>query len=201
MNGISSSPDRDAARSMATGSETPLDRFAAEARARYVRRARRWIRRLQIDAVGLAPEGAYQAAWVLLCEDIQDGRVEDILTREAFDRVFLLRFLKALFDERRRQRAKKRGWGAVAPLSEHEDEVIDPHGGDPGRWFEDQEWVDRILDRLDRHGASLREILSGKVEGRTHAELAAALGVSVTSIERRCREIREILGAAAGGEA
>src|SRR5262249_30621544 len=126
-----------------------LDRYAEESRKDYVRMAGRWIRRLGIDELGLAPEGAYGAAWVMLLEDLRDGKVSAgaILAREPLDRIFGLRLLKVLFIERRRQRAGKRRWGLVSRMADDVPEVADPRNGRPEDGIAGREWVDRILDQ------------------------------------------------------
>jgi hypothetical protein len=113
------------------GLRRPLDRFAEQTWETYVSMARRWIPRLQIDQIGLAVEGAVQRTWVELCELIQGGRIEPPASRAEFDGVFGPLLLQVLFDERRRQRAKKRGWGMAVPLDEAARDVADARGGAP----------------------------------------------------------------------
>ena len=46
---------------------------------------------------------------------------------------------------------------------------------------------------LDLHDAHLREVATAKAGGFTHSEIATQLGISLSTVERRVHQIKEIL--------
>lgn len=152
------------------------------------------MQRLGIDSLLRVPRGAVAAAWVMLGEEIRDGRIASDLTRADLERVLGLRLLKVLFRERRRQRTRRRGWGRVVSIGDNLPDLADPHDDPAEQSHEAREWVAWLLEWLGGHDPSLRAVLERKLEGLTSAEIAAKLGVSVSTIERKMREIRSIAG-------
>ena len=76
MSGLSSPPDVDRTQPVPIAAEVraALERFAEETRESYVRKARVSSLRLGINAIDLAPEGAVNAAWVVLCQTPPAGQ-------------------------------------------------------------------------------------------------------------------------------
>jgi hypothetical protein len=77
MSDISSSPDVDRTNQIPIAAEAfaTLERFVEETRETYIRIARDRIRRLRIDEVGLAAEGAVHDAWVVLCNRLRTAKI------------------------------------------------------------------------------------------------------------------------------
>lgn len=77
-----------------------LEQFAVETREALIRLARESIRRDHLDPISLAPEGAVQAAWLVLWP----SKVKAIVTREDFAPIFTVPLEHVRADENRRQR-------------------------------------------------------------------------------------------------
>ena len=93
----------------------PLARFYEATRAKYVRMARCWYRRLHINEIGLASEGAVNRTWARLLERRRDGKIHPIPTLAEFEKTFAHLLWCVCVDERRRQKSGKRD-GETLPL-------------------------------------------------------------------------------------
>jgi DNA-directed RNA polymerase specialized sigma24 family protein len=173
-----------------------IGRFAEPLRNHYIARASAWIRRLGIDEAHFAADDAFEAALTDLCRRVREGPTRPIRTLQEFRKSLASRLWECLLDERRRQRAHKRGWGmVVVPLQYHPGAVLDPvdiHAHPPEEHLvaeDEAEWLLALLDRKDR---SLRETADMRGQGLSIAEIASQLNVSISTVERRIRQIRTI---------
>lgn len=175
-----------------------LERFARETRESYVREARVWSLRLGINAIHLAPEGAVNAAWVVLCKRLQQGKVRSIGDREDFDKVFTLLLFHVLVSERRRQHARKRGRDAgeavyLSALEAAGFDTIDQHARPAGERAGEDEQALWLVDLLRGEGERLRAVALLKMEGLTNREIASTLDRPIWEVKRNLDKIRTIL--------
>jgi RNA polymerase sigma factor (sigma-70 family) len=170
--------------------------LAESVRRPYIQRARVWIGLLGIDEVQFSGEDAFQAALTDLCRRIRKGSIEPIRTLEQFRKSFAPRLRECLVDERRRQGARKRGGDLVVNLlsvvMDESFDLADAHIRPPNQHLEAQDQAKWLLSLLDREDESLRAILVLRVEGKTNADIATDLHMSVATVERIFAKIRSI---------
>ena len=169
----------------------PLARFYEATRAKYVRMARCWYRRLHINEIGLASEGAVNRTWARLLERRRDGKIHPIPTLAEFEKTFAHLLWCVCVDERRRQKSGKRD-GETLPLDAAFD-VVNPLAVRPDAHAIAEEEYARLLILLARDDATLRVIAIRKTQGFRNDEIAAELDVSISTVERMLRKIRSIL--------
>jgi DNA-directed RNA polymerase specialized sigma24 family protein len=95
----------------------------------------------------------------------------------------------------KRERAKRRGSGAIRYLSDLEEADLEQAAGrgpTPELAFQMADECRRLLDALGDENETLRRVALWKLEGSTNKEVAAKLGVVEQTVERKLRRIREI---------
>ena len=200
MNGISSPPDVERTQPVPIAAEVraALERFAEETRESYVRKARVSSLRLGINTIDLAPEGAVNAAWVVLCKRLQRGKIEPIVDREQFDKIFTLLLFHVLVSAWRRQHAASvavrwERWFTSPTWKKPASMRSTSTPARRGRATETKSEADSLVDLLRGEGEWLRAIALLKIEGLTNREIASTLGRPIWDVKRSLDKIRTIL--------
>jgi DNA-directed RNA polymerase specialized sigma24 family protein len=162
-------------------------------RSKYVDLAKRRLFHYGVEEATLAPEGAVQEAHLRICRRIQRGRVPPVTSQEDWDGR-LTRMIRRVTSEKGRwQRARKRS----APERDHNElallEAPDPHAGRTDEDVGARLHVESLLARLGRKDQQLRLIAVMRIDGHTHEEIAAHLGLAVKTVEWKLRQIRSLL--------
>jgi DNA-directed RNA polymerase specialized sigma24 family protein len=157
----------------------------------YVRRlvglARRRLRGAAPAAAGA--EDVALSAFDSFCRGVARGRFPRLNDRDDLWQVLVLLTARKAADLLRAERAQKRG-GRARPLPADGGPGLSAViGREPTPSFAAQvaEECRRRLDRLD---GELREVALLKMEGYTNAEVAAKLGRSLATVERKLKLIR-----------
>ncbi len=156
---------------------------------------------------GHGREDAQDLAQEFLSRFVQKEWLERLQDQRGRFRSFLLTFLKHfLHDERRRNGALKRGGGARLVSFEEceawESEALAAEGLTPEQMF-DRRWAQTVMARaLESLRAwyvkqgqlglfeQLRELQPGEHGPRSHAEIAAALGINVETLNTAAQRFR-----------
>jgi DNA-directed RNA polymerase specialized sigma24 family protein len=137
------------------------------------------------------------SAFGSFCRAADAGTFPRLDDRDDLWQVLVLLTVRKAADQANRERAKKRGGGAVVPAS-----VLGQGGAavfadlisrepDPALAAEVAEGCRNLLDVLGDE--ALRAVALAKMEGDTNEEIAGRLGVSLSTVERKLRGIRAIL--------
>lgn len=134
-----------------------------------------------------------------LCRSAEAGRLEQLQDRTELWKLLVAMTQRKVVDHIRHHNRAKRGGGIVRGESmwqgRDEDSSLgglDGFGGEvnsPEFLCELQEQHDRLMAALAND--TLRQVAVAKLEGFTSAEIAAQLGLSVRSIERKTQLIRQ----------
>jgi DNA-directed RNA polymerase specialized sigma24 family protein len=128
----------------------------------------------------------------------EEGRFPRLLDRDDLWQILVVLASRKAANQAKRERAAKRGGGKVVQASA----LAAGPGGDEGQAFADligrepdpefaaqvAEECRRLLDRLE--DAELRSVAVWKMEGYSNEEIAARLGRSLATVERKLRLIR-----------
>lgn len=120
------------------------------------------------------------------------GRFPDLSDRDDLWRLLLRMSARKVIDKRRHDQRQRRGGDlSVQSLNQSDDGVIEAIGDEPSpdMVLMMQEAVERLFSHLGV--GQLREIAGAKLEGYSNAEIAAQLGCSERTVERRLHLIRE----------
>jgi RNA polymerase sigma factor (sigma-70 family) len=143
------------------------------------------------------------SAFATFCRGARAGRFSQLRDRHNLWPLLMVLTRRKAHDAVKRERAQKRGGGAVRGESallgaqtgadgERGFEQILGREPTPAFALEVAEEVRRLLDRLGDE--ELRAVALWKLEGYTNAEIAAQLGCITKTIERKLRVIRSIWG-------
>jgi DNA-directed RNA polymerase specialized sigma24 family protein len=170
---------------------------------RYFRRLVGLARRKLRDAPRRVAdeEDVALSAFDSFCRGAEQGRFPQLGDRDDLWRLLFTLTARKAFDLVRDQRRQKRGGGAVrgdsallGPEGSSEDEagLQQVLGREPTPEFAAQvaEECQRLLDRLSDD--ELRAVALAKMEGDTTAQIAAKLGRSPRSVERKLQLIRSL---------
>jgi DNA-directed RNA polymerase specialized sigma24 family protein len=141
------------------------------------------------------------SAFDSFCRGAEQGRFPRLADRQDLWQVLVLLTARKAIDAVRRERAGKRGGGtspggADRPAGPFLEDVVGP---DPTPSFaaEVADECRRLLDALP--DPELRSVALAKLEGYTNPEIAARLGRSVATVERKLSLIRRTWEEAATG--
>jgi DNA-directed RNA polymerase specialized sigma24 family protein len=137
------------------------------------------------------PEDIALSAFDSFCRGAAQGRFPRLADRDDLWQVLVLLTARKAVDAIRSERAQKRGGGRAQPGPAADDgpglsAVV---GREPTPSFAAQV-AEQCRRRLDRLGDELRAVAVWKMEGYTNAEIAAKLGRSLATVERKLRLIR-----------
>jgi DNA-directed RNA polymerase specialized sigma24 family protein len=128
----------------------------------------------------------------------EEGRFPRLLDRDDLWQILVVLASRKAANQAKRERAAKRGGGKVVqasalPAGPGDDDgpaFADRIGREPDPEFAAQvaEECRRLLDRLE--DAELRSVAVWKMEGYSNEEIAARLGRSLATVERKLRLIR-----------
>lgn len=137
-----------------------------------------------------------------LCRGAAQGRFEKLSDRDDLWRLLVAISGNKVVDQIRRQVSQKRGGGNVRG-----DSIVAPPGQDAVGGFEqfmNHEPTPELMVMLEEQHAQLmqmlrddtqRDIARLRLEGYANEEIASQLGISVRSVERKLKLIRETWGA------
>ena len=142
-------------------------------------------------------------AYARFYEGVAAGRFPRLSDRDDLWQVLLMLTERTAVDQRRRERADKRGGGEVlgesAMASRHQEQSGTPgvpqiQGNEPSPWFAYQvaEELENRLQKLDAVDPVLRQIALDKLDGCTNEEIAQRMKRGVRSVERQLSVIRGI---------
>ena len=150
-----------------------------------------------INELGLVPEDTIDREMFRLCRALATRTIQEIETRDDFLRAFRAILERHIQDEKKRQEAGKRGGSRMikggrrsASLASCRSRCNDFESGPAGAQVISDDEVESMLTFLDPCGPSLRRIATLSMQGLTNEEIAAELGVSLSTVERRLRTIR-----------
>ncbi len=128
------------------------------------------------------------SAFDSFCRGAEAGRFPQLNDRNDLWQVLMMLTARKAIDAANRERAAKRGGGAVGAGELCFENVV---GAEPTPSFaaEVSEALNDRLDRLADH--DLRQIALGKLEGYSNRELAERMGMSLATIERKLNLIRK----------
>lgn len=163
-----------------------------------VRHARRKLGRSPRRAVD--EEDVVLSAFDGFLRGVDDGRFVNLDDRDDLWQVLVMLTERRAIAQRRRELALKRGGGQVrgeSVFGQHDSQGSQKPGLDqavcraatPAFAVEMAQRLRRLLEGLADD--MQRQIVVGKLEGRTNAELAKKLGVSLRSVERKLGIIRD----------
>lgn len=124
-----------------------------------------------------------------------DGKFARLSDRNDLWQILLMLTDRKVIDQRRKLNADKRGSGEVvreSELSVELDELRELADRAPGpQWLAAfNENLKAALMRLQNE--KTREVALNKLEGHTNQEISEKLGISLSSVERKLRVIREV---------
>ena len=134
----------------------------------------------------------------VLCQGASDGRFDQLKDRDDLWRLLVAITSKKAVDQVRRQTSQKRGGGAVRG-----DSIVYRADGDgPGGFeqFMDEEPTPEFLMLVDEEQGRLlallrddtqRQIANYRLQGYNNDEIAEKVGISLRSVERKLKLIRE----------
>jgi RNA polymerase sigma factor (sigma-70 family) len=140
------------------------------------------------------------SAFESLCRGAEAGRFPNLLHRDSLWQLLVVITAHKALDLARRERRLKRGGGRVLdeaalpdpsdPEAEEELEQVLSREPTPDFAVQMAEEFQRLLDSL--RDASLRAVAQSKMEGCTNDEIAAQLGCSRRTIDRKLQVIRSL---------
>jgi DNA-directed RNA polymerase specialized sigma24 family protein len=147
----------------------------------------------RLAAAGRSADGedAALSAFKSFCLGARAGRFPQLADRDNLWPLLLALTSHKCVDEVRRQTRQKRGGLSGAAAAELD--LITSREPTPELLAEVGDCLAGLLDRLDRTGdPSLRQVAVGRLEGDSAAEIAARLGCSRRSVERKLRVIEQV---------
>jgi DNA-directed RNA polymerase specialized sigma24 family protein len=132
---------------------------------------------------------------------MNDGKIGPIATEEELVKLVRHKLAQSVLHERARENAQKRrdpatvrgGRPEAVCHLDSEIEPVDRQALSPDEQAIADEVVECWLLLLDCHDPTLRAIATRKSDGFNHREIAAQLGVGLSTVEHRLRVIRTIL--------
>jgi DNA-directed RNA polymerase specialized sigma24 family protein len=137
------------------------------------------------------------SAFDSFCRNAEGGRFPRLDDRDDLWQVLVLLTVRKAADRANRERRLKRGGGLVSPEADLGEVGAAAFAGlisrepDPALAAQVAEGCRRLLDALG--DGVLRAVAVAKMEGETNEGIAARLGVSVATVERKLRGCRQIL--------
>ena len=163
--------------------------------ARLVELARRRLRSTPRRAAD--EEDVALSAFDSFCRGVEQGRFPRLDDRDDLWQVLVMITVRKAADLTEHERRQKRGGGTVVSASALQGSDADAvfaelssREPDPAFAAEVAETCRTLLDALGDD--SLRVVAVAKMEGQTNEEIAARLGKSLPTVERRLRGIRSI---------
>lgn len=137
------------------------------------------------------------------CNGVQAGRFSRLDDRDDLWQILLMLTARKAIDQRRHDEAEVRGAGAVrgesvfSPVGQRGNgitsiEQVVGEAPTPEFALAVSEEMESLLLRLDNDELQLRDISLAKLEGKTNAEIAQCLNMSLRSVERKLSLIRRI---------
>src|SRR5262245_59845155 len=137
------------------------------------------------------------SAFDSFCRAAEQGRFPRLDDRDDLWQILVMITVRKAADLTEHERRQKRGGGTVVSASALQGSDADAvfaelssREPDPAFAAEVAETCRTLLDALGDD--SLRDIARAKMEGQTNEEIAAGLGVSLPTVERKLRGIRSI---------
>jgi RNA polymerase sigma factor (sigma-70 family) len=140
-------------------------------------------------------EDVVLAAFERFLHGVRQGRFPRLADRDDLWAILFTLTNRHAARQLRDQKRDKRGGGTVrgdSALCDADGEPLEQidEGPTPAEAFLLQERLDQLLDALGDE--SLRQIALARMEGRSNAEIAALIGRSEVTVERRLRVIRAV---------
>jgi DNA-directed RNA polymerase specialized sigma24 family protein len=142
---------------------------------------------------GADEEDVALSAFDSFCRGVRDGRFPRLLDRDHLWQLFMVITVRKAVNLAHRERCQKRGGGKVQYASVvPAEELAAVLGREPTPELAAQvaEECQRLLGMLDE--PQLRQVALWKLEGYSNEEIAAKLGRSLPTVERKLRRIREL---------
>jgi RNA polymerase sigma factor (sigma-70 family) len=185
------------------GHSEAIENFAASGLVTSPVLAWRMILRYHVVDPAFGPDDALQSAFLKLWRAFKAGKLESVETEADFAKLFLRKLNQKILDERARQRGQKVGVPGAndgdrpAAMHDLDDDLdaIDSPALPPDEQVMGNDRVEWMLGLLALEDPSLRLVAMRKAEGYTHEEIACLLGQSLSTIERRVRQVKAILEA------
>jgi RNA polymerase sigma factor (sigma-70 family) len=178
-----------------------IEEFATRRHGTLAIWAERLIHRCHVVDPAFGADDAMQDALFTLFRAMNDGKIGSFETEEELVKLLRHKLAQSVLHEQDRENTHKRrcadtiqrGRPGVVHHLDDEIEPIDPHAPRPDEQAIAAEAVERWLRLLDRHDLALRPVATRKADGFNHREIAAQLGISLSTVEHRLRMIRTIL--------
>jgi DNA-directed RNA polymerase specialized sigma24 family protein len=133
------------------------------------------------------------SAFAVFCHRAKEGRFPRLADRNDLWQVLVVLTVRKAIDAMRHERRKIRDTGRTLSLSDLEEADLEQIlGAEPTPEFAAlvAEELQRLLNQLGDE--TLRQVAVWKMEGDTNARIAAKLGCSKTTVERKLQSIRRI---------
>jgi DNA-directed RNA polymerase specialized sigma24 family protein len=135
------------------------------------------------------------SAFDSFCRGAEAGRFPKLTDRNDLWQILLMITERKAWKLRRRERALKRGGGVQPEQADGEGhgrelDQVAADGPSPEFAAQAAETLQHLLERLD--DPQLRAIVVGRLEGHTNEEIAAQLGCSAKTVQRKHQLIRKI---------
>jgi DNA-directed RNA polymerase specialized sigma24 family protein len=141
----------------------------------------------------LDEEDVALSAFDSLCRGARAGRFPRLDDRDDLWQILVLITLRKVADLRLSEGRKARRVGVVRSLSDLSDEELASLTGDDPTPELAAELADECRARMERLGdPTLRSVATLRLEGYTNKEIAARLGCSLPTVERKLQRIRHI---------
>jgi RNA polymerase sigma factor (sigma-70 family) len=180
---------------------TAIEQLVAHRQEALIVSAGRMMHVRHITDPAFGADDALQNACVAIWKAVQDGKIAPVDREDDVGKLLWHKLEQTVLHQRAREDTQKRRGSRdvqaddrqANPQREDELDVIDSHSMQPVQQAIAEEAVEQLLKLLDRHGASLRVIAIMKANGFSHREIAAELGIGLSTVEHRVRLIRSIL--------
>jgi DNA-directed RNA polymerase specialized sigma24 family protein len=169
-----------------------------------VGRAHRLIARYHVNDPAVSAEDTVQGTLLNLWRAMIAGKIRPIDTEAELARLCRYKLHQEVWNERVREATRKRGGAGTGACHDArassirqvvaDFDPVDPHAPPADEQAIAQEELERRLELLARHDPSLRAVAAQKVRGFTHREISDLLGLTLSAVEHKVREIKAILG-------